>query len=287
MLQIASHDYEAGLDPELGGGVAFLRFRGVDVLRPACAAPTSPLQSSAFPLVPYANRIAHGRFDWGGRTVQLKPNMEGEPHPLHGDGWRTSWSVALESADRVVLAMHREAGDWPWAYAARQTVRADELGLVIELEVTNRDDSPMPAGLGFHPYFPGRASARLRATVGGVWLTDAEMLPTRLAPADTFGDWAAGAPVASPALIDNCYAGWSGTAEITLPEQGLAVRLTASPNLDRLQLYSPPGAAFFCVEPVSHRPNAVNAADPLAEGIVALAPGGVLTATMRIVARLL
>jgi len=40
-----------------------------------------------------------------------------------------------------------------------------------------------------------------------------------------------------------------------------------------LHIYAPPGEDFFCVEPVSHRPDALNAADPAAEGVRVLAPG--------------
>ena len=161
MLQLASEHYEVGVAPETGGGLTHLRFEGVDVLRPAPRGAKDPLQLACFPLVPFANRIAQGQFVWEGHTVTLSPNMKSEPHPLHGDGWRESWTVAETSPDRIVLELRRPAGDWPWAYAVRQTINAGATGVGVELDLVNLSDAVMPAGLGFHPYFPGRSRARL------------------------------------------------------------------------------------------------------------------------------
>ena len=169
--RIASGDYEVGLDPADGGGVIFLRHRGVDVLRPAPQVRAGPLDLSCFALVPYANRIAHGRFVWDAREVLIAPNMKGDASPMHGDGWLSAWSVAQVADDRIVLELRHAAGAWPWSYLARQTIHADPRGVSFELELTNLSAEAMPAGLGYHPYFPARADARLRADVRGVWLT--------------------------------------------------------------------------------------------------------------------
>jgi aldose 1-epimerase len=282
LIKIASADYEVGLTPEEGGGVTFLRFRGTDVLRPAVAHRRGPLELSSFPLVPYANRIAHGRFNWSGYAVSLAPNFGDHPHTLHGEGWREAWRLAHVKSDSAVLEIDHRPGEWPWAYAARQTVLVDPQGVTFELELSNLDRSAMPAGLGFHPYFPDRASARLRAQVGHVWLTGEDALPKCQAPGAHFGDWAADTAVTSRSLIDHCHTNWPGQADIALPVRGLKVRMTASPNLHFLHIYSPPGEDYFCVEPVSHRPDAVNAIAPLEEGVVSLHPGGRLSATMRL-----
>jgi aldose 1-epimerase len=282
LFKIGSGDYEVGLAPEEGGGVTYLRFRGADVLRPAVQQRSGPLELSSFPLVPYANRIAHGRFTWSERSVALAPNFGDHPHPLHGAGWLTPWHLTHAKLDLAVLEIDHEADEWPWAYAARQTIRADAQGVTFELELENLGQAPMPAGLGFHPYFPDRAHARLRADLDRVWLTSEDALPTRPAPADHFGDWAGNAPLKSQALIDHCHTSWSGQADIALPDRGLEVHMTASPNLNCLHIYSPPGEDYFCVEPVSHRPDALNAPTPLDEGVVALGPGERLNATMRL-----
>jgi aldose 1-epimerase len=63
-------------------------------------------------------------------------------------------------------------------------------------------------------------------------------------------------------------------AEILLPEERLRLALTASRSLRWLHIYSPPGLDFFCIEPVSHMPNAINrSAPPAITGHKLLAPG--------------
>lgn len=270
------------LAPALGGAVLSFSRSGQDLLRPTPAGADDVLQSACFPLVPYANRIAHGRFTFGGRTAQLPPNMAGQAHPLHGDGWRARWRVEAQDAASAVLAFDAPGSAWPWRYAVRQRVRLIPAGVVLELEVTNRDAAPGPFGIGFHPYFRNAGQARLTAATAGAWMSDAEVLPTRWAAGAPFADWSAGAAVRGRELIDHCHTGWTGEARIELGPDRPVLRLAASPEFSDLHIYAPPAEDFFCVEPVSHAPNALNAADPVAQGMRVLAPGESLRGWMRL-----
>lgn len=282
ILSLSDGDLTLELLPDLGAAVSTLRYQGRDVLRPTPAGTTDPFETAAFVLVPYANRIADGRFRVGEREVRIERNAPGQAHPLHGHGWRKPWRVDSAARDQAVLSFEHAADSWPWHYLATQTLtlRADSLDLTLTVE--NRDATPMPAGLGWHPYFlkgqgQGMAKdqgARLKAHLEGVWLMDEECLPVRLAHGTRFGQWSRGDEVARPELIDHCHTGWPGVAEILLPEEGLRLALTASRALRWLHIYSPPDKDFFCVEPVSHMPNAVNrSAPPAVTGHRMLAPG--------------
>lgn len=285
MISISREDYTLDVLPELGGAVSALRWRGIDLLRPAPARVSEPLETSAFPLVPFVNRIAHGTFRFGDTRVSLKPNAPGQAHPLHGQGWRNPWQVESAHADSVAMTFEHRAGEWPWHYLARQALSLDGQGLEVALSVENRSERSMPAGLGWHPYLCRSPRLRLRAQVGGVWLTDEQCLPTRRAQGSYFGDWSRGGRLPRDTLIDHCYDGWNETAEIERPEQMLCLRLTATGPLRWLHLYAPPGEAFFCAEPVSHMPDALNRAEPAAvTGVRTLAPGESLTARVRLVA---
>jgi aldose 1-epimerase len=266
------------LDPELGGAITSLTHDGEDLLRPTPEGATDVLQTACFPLVPYANRIADGRFSFGGRTAALSRNMAGQAHPLHGDGWRGAWQVEARGPDFVSLAFEPETTEWPWRYRASQAFRLRPDSLTVELAVTNLDDAPGPFGLGFHPYFPHSATARLTARTTGIWRSSADLLPVELAPA---APWADGAAVRTEELVDHCHTGWAGPARIDLGSDRRSLELTASPELGWLHVFAPPGEDFFCVEPVSHAPNAVNMADPAANGVRVLAPGQTFSAWMR------
>jgi len=274
VIALSDGDLTLELLPELGAAVATLRYQGRDVLRPTPAGVDDPFETAAFALVPFANRIADGLFRVGDREIRIERNAPGQAHPLHGHGWRKPWRVESAAREQVVLSFEHPPDSWPWRYFAMQTLTLRADGLDVALSVENQDSTPMPAGLGWHPYFHKGPGAQLQAHVEGVWLTDAECLPTRLAQGTHFGHWSRGDEVAREGLVDHCHTGWPGVAEILLPQAGLRLALTASRVLRWLHIYSPPGKDFFCVEPVSQMPNAVNrSAPPAVTGHKLLAPG--------------
>lgn len=282
ILDLALGAQRLSINPALGGAVLGWRLGDTDLLRPTPVGTADVLQTASFALVPYANRIACGRFGFGGRMAVLAPNMGDHPHPLHGDGWRGAWQVETAGTGHAEMVFAPTASAWPWRYSARQAIRLEREALVMTLSVTNRDDAPGPFGVGFHPYFPNAGEARLTADVGGVWLADAEVLPERWVAGSPLADWPHGAAVQGPELIDHCHTSWSGRARIDLGRERPSLLLTASEALRCLHIYAPPGEDFFCVEPVSHAPNAVNMAEPAAHGVRVLGPGETLAAEMRL-----
>jgi aldose 1-epimerase len=278
-LRIARAGVEAELAPDRGGALLSLRIGGEDVLRPtdpdAPKDPRGPLETACFPLVPYANRIAEGQFRFDGRTHRVPPNFGDHPHSLHGQGWTSRWDVEKAGHDQVLLSHRHEAGpDWPWAYRAEQKLALIDDGVELSLRVENISNSSMPAGLGFHPYILRTDATRLRFVAKGVWLSPPDLIPDRAADADILGDWGAGAQVAGETLIDNCYFGWDGEAVITVAG-GRHLRVSAQ-GTPYLHVFRPPDEPYFCVEPVTHMPDAINRP----EGMDALDPGQSLQITM-------
>jgi aldose 1-epimerase len=273
-ITLADGELTLELLPELGAALASLRHQGRDVLRPAPPGTRDPFQTAAFVLAPFANRIAGGRLRVDGREVRIERNAPGQAHPLHGHAWRRPWQVRLAERARAELYFEHPPDSWPWHYAVTQTLtlRAGSLEVLLTLE--NLDSTAMPAGLGWHPYFHKGRGARLEAHLQGVWRTDEEMLPVRLEHGTPFGQWGRGDFLAQPQLIDHCHTGWDGIARIVLPEERLRLTLSASPKLKWLHIYSPPDLDFFCIEPVSHMPDAVNRLEsPALTGHRLLAPG--------------
>jgi aldose 1-epimerase len=265
-MKLSAGTWELTLAPELGGAITALRRRGQDVLRPAPEGATEPFLLASFAMVPYANRIAHGRFEAGGERHALGPNHEGQDHPLHGVSWLRRWEVEASDASSATI-VHRHAADaaWPWSYRVAQHVALHEDGLSIALTLVNEDDRAMPASLGFHPYFPAGEGVALRFDADEMWLRDEHCLPSTLAPADAFGDWGRGLPVRGAPFIDNSYVGWAGAVRIARADGDL---LLTGENTPVLHLYTPPGELFFCVEPATSMPDAFNRSAP-----VTLAPG--------------
>jgi aldose 1-epimerase len=266
MIALAEGDCELVLTPECGGGIAAFRWRGIDVMRPALPG-AGVLGLASFPLVPFSNRIAHGRFRAGGRDVALPANLPGvdQPHAIHGFGWQAAWAVA-EASDRAARLFHRHPGGaWPWPYVAEQHFAISAAGFVQRIALTNGGDRPMPAGLGIHPYFP-RAGARLDLAVTGRWESDDTCLPTHWTALDYAPDWLGGA------AIDHGFTGRAGAVTMHWPTH--VVTMAPASDLAFTIVYVPPGEPYFCVEPVSHMTDAVNRAeDADVTGLRWLAPG--------------
>jgi aldose 1-epimerase len=271
-------DYALGLAPEGGGAIDFLEWRGEALMR-ARVGP-GPLNSACFPLVPFSNRIAEGRFEARGRSIVLKPNFPGvtHPHPLHGFGWLKPWRVTQVDAASALIEYVHDADEWPWPFACTQSFALTPSGFRHELSLINRSDEAMPSGVGFHPYFPRTAQTRYRGLHRGEWTTSTDGLPLSLSLKDEPVDWWHGAPV-SARVVDTVYVGRVGPLEIAWPERGLRLTMRPSPLLSFTTVYAPANGDFFCVEPVSHMTDAVNRSDGReTTGLRWLAPGECLTA---------
>jgi aldose 1-epimerase len=279
VVTLTSGPARCQIAPGAGGAIAGFWWekegRRIDWLRPASPAAVArgdAGEMASFPMVPYGSRIRHARFLFCGREVVEAPAAGS--HALHGHGWRRSWAVVERAESRLVLEYEHPADAWPWPYRARQSFALTSEALEITLELENRSEALMPAGLGFHPFFPRTPDATVAAQTSGVWLTDAEMLPIEHAAVPPGWELARGRRVADLAL-DNVFTGWAGDAVMTWPERGARLRLSATqPLMSFLVLYTPRGRDFFCVEPASHVTDAINLArEGVAEtGLRVLAP---------------
>ena len=279
MIDLRAGDYRLVLEPARGGSVARFDFGEEALFRPTCG--HSVLDTACFPLVPFSNRIAQGVFHAGGQDVRLAPNFPGAPHPhtLHGFGWLCEWQVIEASANRALLRHAYVAGEWPWDYVAEQRFDLSDRGLTHRLTICNRGNSPMPAGLGLHPYFQRNAQTLLIARHCGEWQTAADGIPYALRREDQPVDWWNGRPVGNRA-VDTVYSGRRGDLAIVWPDRDLRLDIAPSDNMPCTVVYTPADADFFCAEPVSHATNAINHPDG-PDPMHWLAPGDEFAASVR------
>lgn len=280
-LKAGSYDLE--LCPEGGGCITAFRYQGIDVFRPAKDEywqTYEPRAAASFPLVPFSNRIADGRFDFEGRSYRFPINMPPEPHSIHGDGWKAAWKVEAQEPARAVLS--HEPTDTPFSYSSRLVFDLSENGLTASLEITNAGGKRIPVGFGHHPYFPRTEGLTLEMAVTDVWLPDARQLPENKQPVPAAWDFSTEKRLA-PLDLDHGFAGWNGKATMRWPETGIRLTIEADPVFSHVVVYVPAGRDFVCVEPVSHVANAVNlaAAGRTDTGLQVLEPGATLAGQMR------
>lgn len=244
--------------PENGGSIVSLR-RGGQVLmqgRP------SESHLACFPMVPYCNRIARGRFAFQGSNVVLSPNFPSEANTIHGTAWQAPWQVTSIASDQLYLSYEHDlaacaASGWPWTFRARQTFRLTEDELVIRLQLTNTSARPMPGGLGLHPFFPAPEQTFLNSQFSHALQVDEHWMPTGQQSLTAGGDPFNGLAVGGQD-IDNIFLGRFFQPTLQWHNQPWKLRLSASKNLPHTVIYAPQNGDFVCVEPISHVPNILN-----------------------------
>ncbi|MBB6468014.1 aldose 1-epimerase [Aminobacter lissarensis] len=220
------------------------------------------LRSACFPLFPIGNRVEGNGFELAGKSYRFKPNTA-EPNYIHGDGWLAKWNVADASATRVRLVFEQPRPvNSPYIYRAVQTITLDGATVTLALSVTNLGNETLPFGIGFHPYFPRTEATRFMAPAAAWWTEREGYLPGVRTPIPDSADFKT--PRRLPRRrLNNCFEGWSGQARIVWPEVKLAADIAADPVFSRYMLYAPEDdASFFCLEPMSHTPNALALAGP-------------------------
>lgn len=264
-----------------GGALVDATLEGVPFLRPGIA---------SFPLVPFGNRVAGNEFRFGGQTRRLAANTGRDPLYVHGDAWLGAWAVEAATPSHVVLAFrHGAAAGAPYAYRAAQTIDIGDGALVLTLAVENTGADPLPFGLGHHLFLPLTQGTTLKAAASSYWTEKAGFLPDeRRARPDALNF---DTPRRLPRhWVNNGFEGWDGRAEITWPENGLALDIAADAAFGRYVVFISdpsyePGFAgdYFCFEPMTHAPDAHH--QPDLGGLVVLASGERFAATLRLAPR--
>lgn len=279
--------FQCRLLPAVGGAVYSFDCKTGDgktqpMLRHAVKEDTTDvLDLASWPLVPFSNRIKYGAFIFEGVSHKVATNYLGGPngiHASHGQGWQFPWDVEEKTEKRCVLSFAfnpqkpEMATLWPFPYVAKQIVELRETGLFHSLSVTNTGNQAMPVGLGMHPYFHKTPGTTLQAKVNGLWEIDGEVIPVRHVAVPPEYDFIEPRSL-DEAKLDSCFSGYGGLMQVVWPGQPVALNLKTSPNLTHFVVYTPQGENFFCAEPVSHKPNAVNDPDWSGNGLEILKPG--------------
>lgn len=289
VLSLQHADSLVTLCPQIGGAVAGFLWRGRPILRvsPADAIRDRLVRKLAcYPLVPYSNRIGNAELVAGGRRHRLRANAPPESHALHGFGWQRAWSVhACDGQSAELRLLHRADEDWPFDCEAREIVRLQGDSLQLRLTLRNMGEAAMPAGLGFHPFFPLHDGSRLQADWKTMWAMGEDKLPTGETALPPQADFRQERPL-DGWHVDHCFSGWNQRAVLVYP--GYRVLLEASSECRHIVCYSPGDERrFIALEPVTH----VNNAFALAErgtadtGMRMLAPGEAMEISLSILPR--
>lgn len=266
MITIASKDgsTRATFIPERGGV-------GTSILMPGHGGPRELLFQGpdtgwvfCFPICGRLERQGQPNvYDYEGHWYEL---------PIHGFARQRSWEVSDEGSDHLLLTLRDDESSravYPFHFTVELYYEIAHGRLSCRQTYTNHGDRPMPYYAGFHPYFATKQ----------VTLNFAPVRRFRYHHnlTDIVGEQPLFAlPVAgsNPEIHEQLLAlGEDKEIHIRYPNKDtliLAAEGVEDPNLfPYVQIFTPAGQPFLCVEPWMGYPNAMNSV----AGVRWLAPG--------------
>lgn len=181
----------------------------------------------------------------------------------HGFARTLPWTIASEpTASSATLALESSEAtlaQYPWRFRAELEFALRGAALRITARVQNRDDSPLPFGLGFHPYFLVTDKAGARIDTNATLAFDNVAKQTR-----RFSGFDLTAPEVDLHLLD--HRTHSSTLHLG---GGASIEVRASPEFALWVVWTLAGKDFVCLEPWTCPANALNNQDRL----IALEPG--------------
>jgi len=273
----------------------------VDVIYapPDFAAGQSRPSSGGIPLLfPFPGRIPGTSFIWEGKDYSLEPG-DAFGNAIHGFALSRPWRVIEQSANRVVGQFHAWRDDptlkkrWPADF--RLTVTYSLTGNLLrgEFHIENPDDTPLPCGLGTHPYFrlPLGGSAAddcvVKLPVSARWELE-QMLPTgRRLGLTNAAAFQSGQRFADLKLDDvfsglMMDGGWC-SASIHDPASGVTLTQRFTSAFRECVVYTPPHRQAICIEPYTCVAGGFAlAARGIDAGVRIVAPGGSFSALVEI-----
>jgi aldose 1-epimerase len=239
--------------------------------------------------MPWPNRIAEGRYEFGGRELQLAIDEPARNCAIHGLVRWSAWEVAEREEHRIVVrhALHPRPG-YPFALELAIEYALSAEGLRVATTATNVGLEPCPFGAGAHPYLlsgePRVDTATLRVPARRVLVVDVRGVPTGSSAVErSEHDFRAGRAVGTTKL-DDCF------TELERDEDGLARVTLGTPELGTTTLWVDEAYPYLMLYTGDDRPDVARrsiAVEPMTcpphafrsgEHLIVLEPGDSTTA---------
>ena len=181
--QIAiAHGEERAVITEVGAVLRTFVNGGLSVIE-GFAGEEVPTGARGQVLFPWPNRMGDGEWSFSERTV--RPTIDDVAHAtaIHGlVRWRP-FRIDSVNQNRCSLSLLlHPSPEYPFLSEINVTYHLGRLGLTVTTTVTNRDDVPIPFGVGFHPYLavttPTIEGAELEIPANAYVAVNDRQLPT-------------------------------------------------------------------------------------------------------------
>ncbi|MQA11120.1 MAG: aldose epimerase [Pseudonocardiaceae bacterium] len=236
-------------------------------------------------ILPWPNRIDHGRYTFEGEELQVPINEPDRDTALHGLMSFVEWEPVRHKGNSVTLEylLHPHYG-YPFQLAFQIVFTLDDSGLASTLVTRNVGEGPAPFGTANHAYIgaiDGTIDAMtLRLPASTYYQVNDRLIPTGSAPVDgTKFDFRVGRPIGET-VMDTAF------TDLARESSGLAVARFSRPGGETIELWMDEGYGYLQVytddDPDEHPPRSGIAVEPVTcapnafvsgDGLVVLRPG--------------
>lgn len=138
-------------------------------------------------LLPWPNRLAHGRYRFEGTEYQLPLTEASRGNAIHGLVRWAQWEASERSSESVTMRyrLYPSPG-YPFTLDLSAQYALTDDGMTVTLRAENVGDGPCPFGAGQHPYFrcgtPLVNSDLLQVPARSIYRYDEHMIPVERVP---------------------------------------------------------------------------------------------------------
>jgi len=242
-MQLERDGHRVRFDPAAGGRVASVEVHGWELL---AQEKLDLFHWGNFVIAPWVGRLRDGVLHFAGAEHRFPINAP--PHAVHGLVTQQEWRVVGPG----VLTI--DFGDpWPWRGRLTQEVElhADRLEHRLTLEA----HEPMPAAMGWHPWFPREITGPHGATAGPI---EIDVEPGLVYAHDADGIPSGDLVPPPPRPWDYCFRDLAAAPRVRWPG---ALEIEIESDCSHWVIYDEDPKAI-CVEPWTAPPNSLNMPSP-------------------------
>ena len=294
-LKDAAHKTEVSVLVSIGNNAYDMRVKGKSVFWSPYADITEqkakPTMLGNPFLAPWANRMDHEGFTFGGHNYPLNPDLknyraDGHKQPIHGmllytDRWALVEAKATAAEAHVTSKLEfwkypDLMAQFPFAHSLEMTYRLRDGALEVAATIRNLSVSAMPVAIGFHPYFQITDATRDEWQVT-MPVRDQVVLSPTLVPTGERKPNPYSSPFSLKGIrLDDVFANFSGR-DFVVQGKSQKIVVEYGPKYPVAVVYAPPGQPFICFEPMTGVTNVINLAAAGKAELQTVPAGGVWT----------
>ena len=252
-LELTSSDgaSKAQISLNQGGRLSHLVFEGIQVLADFDASTYENNYASSIQF-PFVNRIKDGKYTFNNSKYKLNCNEVDKNNALHGLVYNKTFvctKKALTLHYASVTLQYKDNGKhqgFPFKFNIELTYTLNKKGIILSVNIANKDKKTFPFSVGWHPYFYSKNldNSTLNFSSNKKYVFDNQQIISGTT------DLNIEMPFQLKAVtLDDCYPLKTNEIDFLTPEYSFNIASTSKENF--LQLYTPEVRNVIAIEPMT------------------------------------